>query len=307
MKALIERLFSFIEKKLLDTENLYPEYPPIFILGLPRTGSTLLLQLLIQRYKFYYFTNFTDRFHGSPIVSSYIESFLNCYSPKGNYSSYYGRTKKWNEPHDGTKIWSKWLPYDPVYLNGSYLNEYQVNEIRNTISRMEKIYKCPFVNKAQKNNGRILEFNKIFPNCLFVVIERDLVEVIISVSNGFKNLDKKNTYFSSMPSNWGKLSFNNDLEAVCNEMYYTQRDIERDLSTIENDRKIFVTYENLCKVPQEVLNGIADVYKSLSEKTLHVRNTIPKEFERSKKSECSKDVKFNIEKVISSLENRDDR
>jgi len=50
-------------------------YPPIFIVGAPRSGSTLLYQLLAYYYNFSYFTNYSSLFYrdGQQYLVSYLK------------------------------------------------------------------------------------------------------------------------------------------------------------------------------------------------------------------------------------------
>ena len=52
----LQPLESYLAKKYGD-EGI-KKYPPVFIIGAPRCGSTLLYKVLTEQFKFSYFSNF---------------------------------------------------------------------------------------------------------------------------------------------------------------------------------------------------------------------------------------------------------
>ena len=58
-------LHTWERMTLLDTEEKL-EYPPIFIIGAPRSGSTLLYQVLTDYFEVGYISNLHAHFFGSP-------------------------------------------------------------------------------------------------------------------------------------------------------------------------------------------------------------------------------------------------
>ena len=72
-------------------------YQPIFIIGAPRTGSTLLIQSIAKALDVGYLTNLHCKFYGFP---SLVEYLLKQTSKKRNFSFYsiHGSTKGFNSP-----------------------------------------------------------------------------------------------------------------------------------------------------------------------------------------------------------------
>lgn len=302
IKYPIESLFNYYENRLLSGEENQPCKSPIFILGVPRSGTTLLLQLMIRHFKLCFFTNFTGKFCNSPIVAGRLSSLFNGCDPIENYNSFYGRTKSWKEPYDGAKIWSHWFSIDPVYVNKGYLDYKSILEIRKTIYYFEKYYNAPFINKAQRNNGRILEINRIFPNSLFVIVKRDFLEVVQSIYIGFSKLNKKNMWFSMKPSNWRDIKSLDLIEHICEEVYYTDKDIHRDLRAIGYNRCYITDYNTICDKPQFVLDQFSSFYSNYSkENSLEVRHAIPQYFTKSASSHCNETEIMKIKHKLSSL------
>ena len=95
---------------LQKNERKKMNYSPIFILGLPRTGSTLLYQLCAKRFKTCYLSNFMMKFPDQCILMAKISyCFFGC-TPPNNFNSHYGETKGWRGVNQGYKLWSNLFP-----------------------------------------------------------------------------------------------------------------------------------------------------------------------------------------------------
>src|SRR5215472_10273948 len=68
---------ELLEVELLSIADVYRAEPPrpIFILGAPRTGSTILYQALVAAFRLPYFANLTNRYYPTrPIIGLSIQA-----------------------------------------------------------------------------------------------------------------------------------------------------------------------------------------------------------------------------------------
>ncbi len=220
-----------------------------------------------------------------------------------NYKSYYGRTRHWDEPYDGTKIWLRWFPYEPVYSPGGSLGEKEIRHIRATIALFERTFGTPFVNKAQRNNGRILELDRAFPDCVFLRIRREHDRMAESVLHALENEMKgHDIWFSLRPSNHKQITTTDPLEHVCEEIFYTERDIDRDIGSIGTHRCLEITYRALCEEPAEVMRACADFYRNRTGIELMSRGGIPQSFTPSASSYLDAERRERIRKHLQTLQ-----
>src|SRR3546814_18849316 len=56
----------------------------------------------------------------------------------------------------------------------------QRQEVRATIGRFQDAFAAPFINKTQRNCGRILALSEIFPEAAFIRMHRDPFEMVRS-------------------------------------------------------------------------------------------------------------------------------
>ena len=60
--------FSYLEVLFAPNSQLKLPYPPVFILGAPRSGSTLLMQVISDSLDVGYLNNFHCKFYGAPSI-----------------------------------------------------------------------------------------------------------------------------------------------------------------------------------------------------------------------------------------------
>ncbi len=255
-------------------------YAPIFIIGPPRSGSTLLYQLVARHFRVCFFSNFMMNFPGSPACASRFLSFIDGCNPPAIFDSRYGETAGWKSPNQGVAVWFRWFPKDHSYVGSGLLSKKALYEVRSTIALIQKYFHVPFVNKWQANAVRLLALSEALPEALFIRIKRDPRFIAQSILRGKKTLfTNKRDWFSTRPSNYEKLKHKEPLEQVCEQIFAIESDIDRDSKIIGADRFFTVHYEELCTSPLRIMNDIQRFYsKNQKSSGLKSRHEIPASF-----------------------------
>ncbi len=255
-------------------------YAPIFIIGPPRSGSTLLYQLVARHFRVCFFSNFMMNFPGSPACASRFLSFIDGCNPPAIFDSRYGETAGWKSPNQGVAVWFRWFPKDHSYVGSGVLSKKALREIRNTIALIQKYFKAPFVNKWQANTVRLLALSEALPEALFIRIKRNPIFIAQSILHGKKTLfQDERDWFSTRPSNYEKLKHKEPLEQVCEQVFYIEEDIDRDSNIVGKDKFLTIHYEELCTSPMKVMNNIQSFYmKNQKLCDLKSRYVIPSSF-----------------------------
>jgi len=114
-----------------------PRFPPIFIIGLPRVGSTLVYQAIVRGLVTSYFCNAAATGPRAPaLITRALSRFLTI-TPPDCYTSDYGITRGWNAPAQAREIWGRWFPGDQSYVGGGGCPATDLRAIRGTVSRIE--------------------------------------------------------------------------------------------------------------------------------------------------------------------------
>ena len=152
--------FTSLENLTLKKIKSQREYP-IFIIGLPRSGSTLLFQLLINNFKLSYFSNLVNVFFRCPVLILKIFKKKHLNNINDNYQSNYGVIKGIYSPSESGSIYNFWL------------KNYNIKNIKKTISFYIKTFKAPFICKNLNLSFKIKLIKKTFPESKFIYVTRD--------------------------------------------------------------------------------------------------------------------------------------
>lgn len=233
------------------------EWPPIFILGVPRSGTTLLSQIMINSFEFAYFPNIANRFYMAPISATKICIKFNS-GYHSEYISNFGVEKGWMALSEGGNIWNRWYPYEKRegfnYTPAGYLSTFEKKTIYQLIARQTYLFQVPFMTKNVKMSVRLRSLHEIFPDALFIHIKRDPVNVALSILAIKRKLNM--VWFSAMPKEIEQIKQLPDLDKVCYQVRFLEKNIEEDIQIFNPDQYLIVKYEKLCSFPSMELHKI---------------------------------------------------
>ena len=149
------------------------KYPPVFIIGAPRSGSTLLYKVLTERYQFIYFSNFTARFYKIPICGTWLQMRLRIDDQHGNYHFHYGQVQGPASPHECGEFWYRWFPRGMhVYVSPGLTNHSCLKELRDEINGISTVVRRPMIFKNLYNSTCIAPIAEATPEASFIVCRR---------------------------------------------------------------------------------------------------------------------------------------
>src|SRR5688572_20935868 len=83
---------------------------PVFIVGPPRSGSTLLYDALAESMQFSYFSNLTAEFYAVPVIGAYLSRALPDRRQSRSHEISYGHVPGLKSPSECGKFWYRWFP-----------------------------------------------------------------------------------------------------------------------------------------------------------------------------------------------------
>lgn len=312
MKNILKPPFKILHKNLeviekhLIMSNYEPTYSPIFIIGVPRSGTTLLYQLMTYCLKVCYISNLIEKYSNLPCTFSYFLSLLNGCNPPSSFDSRYGETDGWRSPSQGWNFWDRWFSTgDQNYLALHEVPIPTIKKLRNTILLMENIYNRPFVNKALSLGVRILPLNEAFPEALFIRVHRNHLDIAQSILKGRKEYSgDKNNWISAKPSEYEKIKDKDYITQICGQIYYLEKDIKRDIRIIGINRCIDVNYDDLCNNPKSILEKITQFYnENTCNGVLRGKNAPPDSFHLSRGRKCDDNEYNRLKECLNSFYN----
>jgi len=229
----------------------YP-YPPIFIVGFIRSGTTIVYQYLNAQYKFAFFPN-VARYHNykHPFLSTWLHRCHLSFTP--NFESEYGHIKGKCAPCDGWEIFHRWFSY---YMKPGTTHD--LNDLKKIITAFEHLYQAPFLNKNNSNTLRLIELNLAFPDAIFIHVQRDIYSTVASVLKGRQQHNiPKNKFWGVAPDI--DLKFDTELDLVVFQYLFCRKFVDKACTNIKTNF-IKVDYEEFCKNPQSLNIDLENIY-----------------------------------------------
>ena len=236
------------------------KYPPIFILGAPRSGSTLLIQSMIHYFDIAYMTNLSRNFFKVPLTGLWLQKHLFIKKPPMTFNSRFGDTSGILGPNEAADFWYQWFPSGKnIYVNEGEISKDILHDIRKKIIGLIRMSKKPFLFKNLHNSMRILPLRKALPESLFIVCYRNPVDIAQSILQcREKNLGSRSSWWSVPPREYNEIKNKPPLQQVVEQAYYIYRQIEKDLSIGDMECVFNLNYSDLCNRPTQTMKAIKD-------------------------------------------------
>lgn len=255
--------------------------PPVFIVGPPRSGTTLLYESLVTRYRFAYFSNLADRFHLMPVAATAFGIFL-VRGWQGGFESRYGHIDGWGAPSEAGRIWDRWLPQMGRDCPGSTRAEKQ---LKATIFALSGLFDAPFINKNVMLSMHIGMLAHVFEYPVFIRVTRDPVENVRSILRAQEEGigPYVDGWWSVRPTLAERFQDADRLTKACVEVIGIEADILADCKRYAFDRLFTVDYHEMCERPRTLLDELGTFMRDCNIE-LRDRLQLPPRFNRPSKS-----------------------
>ena len=150
-----------------EYQELPEIYPTLHIVGAPRSGTTLLTQLVTSHLNVGYINNLIAAFWRAPVYGIRLSKKLLPIGWQSSYKSDFGRTKGIGEPHEFGYFWSSMLGYqEMLQQEASFANEIDWKRLRLVLLNMASAFGCPVVFKSFLLGWHMEHVQKILPKNL---------------------------------------------------------------------------------------------------------------------------------------------
>jgi LPS sulfotransferase NodH len=282
----LNRVLDRVETALGDGGDAPLHHAPLFIVGAPRTGSTLLYQLVVEAFDVGYLSNRHCRLWGMP---SLVERFRRPLPP-GAYESRFGRTSGPASPSECEQFWYRFFRRSPQYLPLEEADPAHLRRLRAAVRSLGNAAGRPLVFKNLLNTLRLRPLATALPEAVFVEIRRDLVATATSLLAGRKQLfGDYGHWWSSEPPEIARLRALPPEQQVVEQIRAVEALAARDRQAIGGARFLELRYDDVCDDPARALASIAE----LAERNgfqLARRRDVPAKFPRSEPAKIDRDL-----------------
>jgi hypothetical protein len=221
------------------------KHQPVFIIGAPRTGSTVFYQTITNQSDVLYFDNLVCSFYRNILFGFWLSNKL--YEQKAHdcFDSDHGSTAKagLHAPSECGNFWYRWLPKDRHFIDYEDGAAQDAESIQREITAVSNYFNKPIVFKNLNAGQRLRLISKIFPDAKFIFLRRDPFYTAQSILQAKRKLGLPDNHFwSVMPSNSDVLKTLNWPAQIVGQIYYLERQIAADLQLFPSANIVEMNY-----------------------------------------------------------------
>ncbi len=259
----------------LNTPNR-PSFPVASIIGNPRSGTTILLQILANSGAFAYPTNLLTRFAYAPYFGARIQQMLFDpeFDPQGdfsdlrsslNFKSDLGKSQGALATNEFQHFFRNFIPtFWPRYLNDEDLDQINPFGIAKGLASIEYAFNQPFATKAWLLMYNIEYFYFYIPELFFLYIYRDPIYTMQSILLARERYyGSRHSWLSAQPFEYFWLKDLDIYHQVAGQVYFTNNSIISGLEKVPDKHKIYISYEELSKNFNCILEELEKKYSDL--------------------------------------------
>jgi hypothetical protein len=270
---------NLLNKLILYRFNFFhykKKYPPIFIVGSPRSGTTLVYQSLISYFDLGYINNFNCYFFGN---MNFSENLFKR-NKNINFESNFGNTKGLNSPSECGNFWYLFFKRNIYNKKDLYLTKNKQEKLKKYVYSFSYTLKKNIVYKNVYNSMRIEELANIFPKAIFIFVKRNKIDTAHSILYArYKLYGNYNKWFSLKP--FDLLETKDPIKDTIKQVDYINLEIEKSIKKIKNSFYV-IDYNVFCKNPKKILSCLEKLFIKSNVQYI-INDNFPNNFKINKK------------------------
>ena len=243
--------------------SIIPDLPEnhatIYVIGVPRSGTTLMMQLMATYLPIAYPSNMSAMFWSAPTYGVALARKLFGDTPafQSSLTSSYGRTTDPLEPHEFGRFWLELLGYHSLEEKPGH--QIDRMRMRDTLVNMTEAAGRAYAFKSFLPVWHLNELAEEMQKGLFVHVVRDPLENALSLLKARRHYaETENDWFGLKPHACRDYLRSPLPVQVVSQVVEIEQSIERRLQSIDPDRVVSLRLSDLTRCPNSQLLRVAD-------------------------------------------------
>ncbi|MFT4625649.1 MAG: LPS sulfotransferase NodH [Myxococcota bacterium] len=239
--------------------DLEERWPTVHVVGAPRSGTTLLTQLVASHFAIGNISNLAAAFWQAPVHGIRLSRKLLGWGQPSNLASDYGRTSALSEPHEFGYFWSSILGYSELREpDDASADPVDWERVRRVMVNMTAAARAPIVFKSFMLGFYTAEVQRVLPGTCFVLVHRDPVDNALSILRMRRQYSGDITAWTSVkPREYPAFAEADPVTQAAAQALLVERAYRRAFDRIGGRNCLVLSYEQLCEAPLGALHAVA--------------------------------------------------
>jgi len=237
-----------------EYRDLEERFPTLQIVGVPRSGTTLLSQLVSAHLDVGYIDHVIAAFWKAPLYGVRLSRQLLGNKRTTGFTSEFGRTPEMHDPHEFGYFWRHLLGHDQLDEAEAAGATVDWERVRRVITNLCEEFERPVVFKSFLLTWHMRQFQAALPHTCFVWVKRDPLDAAMSIlrfREGFAG--SREAWVSMKPLAYDALQAESPPVQVAGQVYAIDQTIRNNVAALSPSTVLQVDYDRLCSDPRAVL------------------------------------------------------
>jgi hypothetical protein len=257
----LERLNEDLQaRELALYRDVGIEHPLVFVLGVPRSGTTLTSQLLAYCLDAGYVNNAAARFWLAPVHGIRLARLIAGERGERSFRSDYARTDGLLDIHEFGYFWRHWLlkrTFDDVVHAHEREGEIDWQGLRRTVANVQHELGKPFVAKNVLAAHHVARMTDALGPVVWVLVERDPLDACVSILDARRRYyPDPRTWWSYVPPEYPRLKDLDEWDQIAGQVHYLTKLYERQLAAVDAACVVRLSYDAMCADPGTALEAV---------------------------------------------------